>query len=297
MAKKRGLDGGSERVAKVAGAGILMPGVDMRRLIKEMQAELDQLAPEGVVEDATEALLRYIAETVLAIGTAVHRVAYWATYGATVLIGGPRIRWDGEVPHMVEFETQMVTRDSVFPSWKRDGEYVIPVVTLGRYIDEELYRSAEWRGRLTAFDRAAYECNQAKLERHLHMNMQVEDFLPLFYQAVDAFKALNVLTSSVAVSVELKGLDFWLDRHLGGSYAEYRREHGFGTEIPQEVIRSAKDQYVVPPTRSDVRTFLRGQDHPEREISGGEVIRASEMSQKEARLFGDALRLYHKAKL
>jgi len=297
MGKRRGLDGGSERVARIAGAGILMPGVDMRDLIKEMQAELDQLAPEGVVEDATEALLRYIAETVLAIGTAVHRVAYWAAYGAEVIIAGPRIKWDGEVPQMLEFETQLVTRDSVFPSWKRDGEYIVPVVTLGRYIAEELYRSAEWRGRLTAFDRAAYECNEAKLKRHLHMNMQVEDFLPLFYQAVDAFKALNVLTSSVSIPVELKGLEFWLDRHLGGSFAEYRREHGFKTEIPQEVIRSAKDQYVVPPTRSDVRTFLRGQDHPEREVSGGEVIRASDMSQKEARLFGDALRIYHKAKL
>lgn len=294
MSKRRGLDGGSERVARIAGAGILMPGVDMRDLVKKMQAELDQLAPEGVVEDATEALLRHIAETVLAIGTAVHRVAYWATCGAEVIIAGPRIKWDGEVPHMVEFETQAVTRDSVFPSWKRDGEYIVPVVTLGRYIAEELYRSAEWRGRLTAFDRAAYKCGQAR-KKHLHMNMQVEDFLPLFCQAVDAFKALNVLTSSAAVSVELKGLEFWLDRHLGGSFAEYRREHGFGTEIPQEVIKSAKDQYVVPPTRSDIKTFIRGQDHPEREVSGGEVIRASEMSQKEARLFGDALRMYHKA--
>ena len=47
MGKRRGLDGGSERVARIAGAGILMPGVDMRDLIKEMQAELDQLAPKA----------------------------------------------------------------------------------------------------------------------------------------------------------------------------------------------------------------------------------------------------------
>ena len=43
MGKRRGLTAAAT-VARIAGAGILMPGVDMRDLIKEMQAELDQLA-------------------------------------------------------------------------------------------------------------------------------------------------------------------------------------------------------------------------------------------------------------
>jgi hypothetical protein len=308
----RALHGGTENVARIVGTGLIRLGFNEADFVRESQYRLDSIYPDGKIEHATVMTLRTVAEQVHMIASAIHRKIDYPIEGAEIVIKGPKIRWSGDVPFLLEFEVPEMNAKSVFPEWVRQGPYIIPTVILCQFPRHDL--RIVWAGQFkNSFDRTAQliaewkdplDSREGRVRFPNTQMLGMAEYLGLFVQARNALHDMG-FKSSPAVSIELKGIDFNLGTYLckqGQLWtAAVKEAEKLGLDVgtvPSRVIWAIgltliqHDTYEVPLAPPAVRILVKGNGHDEFEVVPGETIPASILSLSEAVAL-NGLKLWH----